>query len=100
MAEKDLPEGKRTKKRLMKTGTRSSEKKGKKKMLKKFKGLPAWSEISTKRKIARVFFIFLLPVKILLLIFGVNFGITYLIEEIFTSTDVADAMIGSCMGSC
>ena len=50
-----------------------------------------WSEISLGRKFARVFFIFLLPVKILLLIFGVNFGVTWLIEEL---------MLGSCLGSC
>lgn len=59
-----------------------------------------WSEISLGRKFARVFFIFLLPVKILLLIFGVNFGVTWLLEELFTSTHIADAMVGTCMGSC
>ena len=41
-------------------------------------GLPPWSKISKKRKVARVFFIFLLPVKILLMIFGVSFGVTAL----------------------
>lgn len=59
-----------------------------------------WSEISLGRKFARVFFIFLLPVKILLLIFGVNFGVTWIIEELFTSTQIAEAMVGSCVGSC
>jgi len=43
-------------------------------------GLPPWSEISTKRKIARVFFIFLLPVKILLMLAGVSFGVTALFD--------------------
>ena len=41
-------------------------------------GLPPWSEISTRRKIARVFFIFLLPLKILLMLAGVSFGVTAL----------------------
>ena len=59
-----------------------------------------WSEISLGRKFARVFFIFLLPVKILLLIFGVNFGVTWIIEVLFTGTSLADAMVGSCLGSC
>jgi len=68
---------------------------------KKFLGkLPPWSEISTKRKIARVFFIFLLPVKIILLIFGINFGVTWLLQEVLTDTSLAQAMIGTCMGSC
>lgn len=59
-----------------------------------------WSEISLGRKFARVFFIFLLPVKILLLIFGVNFGVTWIIEVLLTGTSLADAMVGSCIGSC
>ena len=41
-------------------------------------GLPPWSEISKKRKAARIFFIFLLPVKILLMLMGVSFGVTAL----------------------
>ena len=41
-------------------------------------GLPPWSEISKKRKVARVFFIFLFPVKILLMFMGVSFGVTAL----------------------
>ena len=41
-------------------------------------GLPPWSKISKKRKVARVFFIFLLPVKILLMLMGVSFGVTAL----------------------
>ena len=39
-------------------------------------GLRPWSKISKMRKVARVFFIFLLPVKILLMVFGVSFGVT------------------------
>lgn len=59
-----------------------------------------WSEISLTRKFLRVFFIFLLPLKILLLIFGVNFGVTWLIEELFYSDTIVKAMIGTCLGSC
>jgi len=41
-------------------------------------GLPPWSEISKKRKVARVFFIVLLPLKIIAIMFGVSFGVTAL----------------------